>query len=88
MHALFLILFLGFFLHLVALSPKIRVKILFRFLLIHMASYKVFFTALFEKKLAGSEKTFQAWIEKILDQFAENPFVGKPLGTKWLRNEN
>ena len=52
-----------------------------------MANYSVYFTAIFDEKLKKSEKSFQDWVEKILDQLAENPFVGKPLGVNWLREK-
>ncbi len=52
-----------------------------------MAEWKVFFTATFEQKLGKSEKSFQNWVEKILDQLEENPFVGKPIDTNWFREK-
>jgi len=52
-----------------------------------MAAYRVFYTATFEKKLAGLEKEVKEWVEKIADKLAENPFVGKPLGVKWFREK-
>lgn len=33
------------------------------------------------------ESSFQDWLEKILDQLAQNPFVGKPLGVSWFREK-
>lgn len=51
------------------------------------SKWKIFFTVTFEKKLEKSEKSFQDWVEKILDQFAENPFVGKPINVKWFREK-
>lgn len=52
-----------------------------------MPVFKVFFTGVLEKKLEKAEKNFQLWVEKMLDRLAENPFAGKPLGTKWIREK-
>lgn len=52
-----------------------------------MPTWKVFFTATFEEKLKKCEKSFHEWVEKILDQLEENPFVGKPLDAKWFREK-
>ena len=52
-----------------------------------MANYKVFLTAAFEKKLAKMDGTFKGWFEKMLEQLAENPFTGKPLGVDWFREK-
>lgn len=52
-----------------------------------MAAYKVFLTAVFEKKLAKMDGAFKQWFEKALDQLAENPFTGKPLGVDWFREK-
>lgn len=52
-----------------------------------MSSFKVLFSRHFSEKLSNSEKDFQLWVEKILGQLAANPYVGKPLGTKWLREK-
>ena len=52
-----------------------------------MSRFRVIFSRHFSEKLAKSEKDFQSWVENILDQLAINPYVGKPLGTKWLREK-
>lgn len=52
-----------------------------------MENYKVFFTRTFEKKLAKSEKAFKEWLDGMLDQLVENPFVGKPIGARWFREK-
>jgi mRNA-degrading endonuclease RelE of RelBE toxin-antitoxin system len=52
-----------------------------------MVAYKIFYTATFESKLEKSERTIQEWLEKILDQLVENPFVGKPIRVKWFREK-
>ena len=52
-----------------------------------MPAWKVFFTVTFEEKLKKREKSFQDWVEKILDQLEENPYVGKPLNVKWCREK-
>jgi len=52
-----------------------------------MAEWNVFFAETFEEKLKKSEKSFQDWIEKTLDQLGRSPFVGKPLNVKWFREK-
>ncbi len=52
-----------------------------------MSKWKVFVTATFKEKLDKSEKEFQDWVEKILDQLEENPYVGKPIEVKWFREK-
>ncbi len=52
-----------------------------------MSSFKVLFSRHFAEKLSKCEKNFQLWVEKILGQLATDPRVGKPLGTKWLREK-
>ena len=52
-----------------------------------MSKWNVFFTATFKEKLDKSEKDFHDWIEKILDQLEENPYVGKPIDVKWFREK-
>ena len=52
-----------------------------------MPTYRVFLAAAFKKKLAKADIAFQRWFDKVLDQFAENPLVGKPLGVNWFREK-
>lgn len=50
-------------------------------------AYKVFLAQTFKEKLEKAGKPFQIWFDKILDQLAKNPRVGKPLGTTWFREK-
>jgi mRNA-degrading endonuclease RelE of RelBE toxin-antitoxin system len=50
-------------------------------------AYKVFVTSTFESKLLKQDKKFKAWVENVFDQLSVNPFSGKPLGIKWLREK-
>lgn len=52
-----------------------------------MAPHKIFITKTFEDKLEKCGKEFSVGIDKIFDQLAENPCVGKPLGAKWFREK-
>ncbi len=52
-----------------------------------MSGYKVFLTAVCKKKLAKADAAFQRWFDKVLDQVAENPLAGKPLGVHWFREK-
>ena len=52
-----------------------------------MAACKVYFSYTFNEKLSKCEKSFRIWVQKIINQFCNNPSVGKPLGSKWLREK-
>ena len=52
-----------------------------------MAAFSVFVTQTFQSKLLKQDKKFKAWVEKVFDQLAVNPFSGKPLGAKWFREK-
>lgn len=52
-----------------------------------MDNYKVYRTILFNKKLQDFSEDFQNQVDNIEDQLQENPYVGKPLGTKWFREK-
>ena len=52
-----------------------------------MVVFKVFVTQTFHSKLSKQDKRFKAWVEKVFDQLAVNPFAGKPLGAKWFREK-
>ena len=52
-----------------------------------MSHYKVFYTAVFERKIEKMEKDFKEWLEKLLDKIVENPYAGKPLNVKWFREK-
>jgi mRNA-degrading endonuclease RelE of RelBE toxin-antitoxin system len=52
-----------------------------------MLTWKVFFTGTFEEKLEKSEESLKNWLEKILDQLEQNPFVGKPIKVNWFREK-
>lgn len=52
-----------------------------------MPHYRVFYTAVFERKIEKMEKDFKEWLEKLLDKIVENPYAGKPLNVKWFREK-
>lgn len=52
-----------------------------------MGDYAVFRTPIFDKKVGDFPVDFNKQVEKIEDQLEINPYVGKPLGTKWFREK-
>ena len=52
-----------------------------------MGNYKVYRTNLFNRKIQDFSGDFQRQINNIEDQLEENPYVGKPLGTRWFREK-
>ena len=52
-----------------------------------MGNYAVFRTPIFNKKVSDFSEEFNRQVEKIEDQLEINPYVGKPLGTKWFREK-
>jgi len=52
-----------------------------------MGDYAVFRTPIFDEKVSNFSADFNRQIEKIEDQLEINPYVGKPLGTKWFREK-
>ena len=52
-----------------------------------MKNYLVFRTPIFDRKLNDFSNDFIKQIDNIEDQLEDNPYVGKPLGTKWFREK-
>jgi len=52
-----------------------------------MGDYKVYRTILFNRKIQDFSEDFQRQINNIENQLEENPYVGKPLGTRWFREK-
>jgi len=52
-----------------------------------MRCYKVFQTALLVRKLSTFSSEFNQQIERVEEQLAKNPYVRKPLKTKWFREK-
>ncbi len=52
-----------------------------------MKSFKVYQSKIFQDKLKDMPVHFKEWVENIQDQLVLNPYVGKPLGTEWLREK-
>ncbi len=52
-----------------------------------MFTYAVYRTPIFNKKLADFSEAFNNQINRLEDQLVHNPYVGKPLGTRWLREK-
>ena len=52
-----------------------------------MGNYAVFRTGVFNKKINDFSNNFNEQVDKIENQLEINPYVGKPLGTKWFREK-
>ena len=52
-----------------------------------MGYYIVFRTPVFDRKLDDFSEDFNRQVDKFEDQLENNPYVGKPLGTKWFREK-
>ncbi len=52
-----------------------------------MGDYKIFHSKTFDDKLKEFDNEFHRWLDKIEDQLVEFPYVGDPLGVKWLREK-
>ena len=52
-----------------------------------MLHYAVYRTPIFNKKLEDFSEEFNKQISRFEDQLVHNPYVGKPLGTKWFREK-
>lgn len=53
-----------------------------------MANYRVYFSSIFLKKKSKMDHEFQRWVDKMVRQLEENPFVGDPLEGDWFREKN
>ena len=56
----------------------------FRFL---MKKYTVYHSGRFDRELDKFDKEFKLYVDKIKEQLKENPFLGKPLDSKWFREK-
>ena len=52
-----------------------------------MGKYAVFRTPIFSDKISFFSDNYMKQVDKIEDQLEENPYVGRPLGTKWFREK-
>lgn len=52
-----------------------------------MGNYEVHRTHLFDKKLESFNDKFREIIDDFETQLSINPYVGKPLGTRWFREK-
>lgn len=52
-----------------------------------MVKYVVYHSARFDKELKKFDKDFLAWLNKIENQLAENPYAGDPLDVEWFRKK-
>lgn len=52
-----------------------------------MGNYAVFRTPIFGRKLNDFSDNSKKQIDNFESQFENNPYVGKPLGTKWFREK-
>jgi len=52
-----------------------------------MPLYAVYRTPIFDKKLKDFSEEFERRIDRIEEQLANNPYVGKPLGVAWFREK-
>ena|SRR3989338_207647 len=50
-------------------------------------SYQVYRTELFDRKLVSFSENFKSQVDRIEEQLKENPYVGDPLGVRWLREK-
>ncbi len=49
--------------------------------------YAIYHTPIFNKKIEDFSEDFKKQIDKFEEQLVENPYVGKPLGTKNFREK-
>jgi len=52
-----------------------------------MKKYKVYHSHRFDRELSKFNQEFLKRVDRIEDQLTENPYAGKPLGVKWLREK-
>lgn len=52
-----------------------------------ISNYSVFRTPIFDRKLSDFSSDFNEQVDKIERQLEMNPYVGRPLGTKWFREK-
>src|SRR3989344_8472361 len=52
-----------------------------------MGNYAVFRTPIFSEKISLFSDNYIKQVDKIEDQLEENPYVGRPLRTKWFREK-
>lgn len=52
-----------------------------------MNKYKIYHSSRFDIELMSFNKSFQDRVDKIEEQIKDNPYIGKPLATKWFREK-
>ena len=52
-----------------------------------MKIYEVYRSGRFERELGKFDAGFHSHVDKIEEELKENPYLGKPLGTKWFREK-
>lgn len=50
-------------------------------------NYKVYRSESFKRELSKFDRNFQERVDKIEDELVENPYSGRPLGVKWVREK-
>ena len=52
-----------------------------------MEHYRVYHSARFDEELAKYDKQLQSRLDRIEDELVQNPFSGKAVGSRWLREK-